>query len=109
MSLRLDPDDVDLIARRVFELLRQDDAAEPARLVDAQTLAGLLGVTRAWVYAHAEELAAVRLGGPRGRLRFDVRQVVAMRETRATTGAPRARSKRSKVPTRGAKLLPIDP
>jgi len=41
-------------------------------LVDAATLAGLLGVSRAYVYEHATDLGALRLGdGPRARLRFD--------------------------------------
>lgn len=43
-----------------------------ARLVDAVTLADLLGVERAWVYDHAAELGALTLGtGPKPRLRFD--------------------------------------
>lgn len=46
--------------------------APAARLVDAATLARMLGVERDWVYAHAGQLGAVRLGGPRGRLRFDL-------------------------------------
>jgi hypothetical protein len=45
---------------------------EPARLVDAGTLAALLGVSRRYVYEHADELGAVRLGGgAKPRLRFD--------------------------------------
>jgi hypothetical protein len=43
-----------------------------ATLVDAQTLAEMLGVGRAYVYEHADELGAIRLGsGTRARLRFD--------------------------------------
>lgn len=41
------------------------------RLVDAWTLARMLGVSRRFVYEHADDLGAVRLGGPKGRLRFD--------------------------------------
>jgi hypothetical protein len=42
------------------------------RLLNAAQLAHHLGVTRAWVYEHAAQLAAIRLGdGPRARLRFD--------------------------------------
>lgn len=41
-------------------------------LVTAATLAGLLGVSRDYVYEHATDLGALRLGdGPRARLRFD--------------------------------------
>jgi hypothetical protein len=39
--------------------------------VDAATLARALGVDRSFVYRHAAELGAVRIGGPQGRLRFD--------------------------------------
>lgn len=49
-----------------------DSEANPLpRWVDATTIARELGVERDWVYEHANQLGAVRLGGPRGRLRFD--------------------------------------
>lgn len=39
--------------------------------VDARAVAEHLSVERSWVYDHADELGAVRLGsGPRARLRF---------------------------------------
>ena len=49
----------------------------PVRLVDAATLARALGVERSWVYAHAKELHAIRLGGKHGRLRFDLAKYTA--------------------------------
>jgi len=50
----------------------------PVGLVDAQGLADYLGVTRAYVYEHAPELGARRLGsGPRARLRFSLADVDA--------------------------------
>ena len=72
--MRLDPDDVEAIAARVAELL---DArpADGLRYVDAAALARALGVDRDWVYAHAAQLGALRLGGPRGRLRFDLEHI----------------------------------
>lgn len=71
-----DPKLAEAIARRVVELLRDEEAEDRhARLVDAATLARELGVEREWVYAHAEQLGAVRLGGPNGRLRFDRHEV----------------------------------
>lgn len=74
---RSESDLVEAIARRVVELLRAEKPQERhSRLVDAATLARELGVERDWVYANAERLGAIRLGGPRGRLRFD-REVVA--------------------------------
>lgn len=108
MSSRLDPEDVDLIARRVLALLRTNGESPPARLVDARTLADLLGVTRAWVYAHAQELHAVRLGGPRGRLRFDLNRVLSAPGATAHAAYTQSRPG-SKVPRQGAKLLPIEP
>lgn len=72
--MRLEPDDVEAIARRVAELLGTGPQA-PVRYVDAAYLARALGVERAWVYAHAQQLGGVRLGGPRGRLRFDLEAV----------------------------------
>ena len=75
--VKLDPDDIEEIARLVAQLLRA--AGPPAikgRYVDATTLAEHLGVERDWVYAHARELDAVRLGGARGRLRFDLDHVL---------------------------------
>ncbi len=65
------------VAERVVELLRVSDDLSPQRgaprLVDARELAARLGVSRDYVYAHADELGAVRLGGgSKPRLRFDL-------------------------------------
>ncbi len=72
--MKLDAQDIEQIAVRVAALLREQAPSasdrEP-RFVDAATVARLLGVERDWVYEHAAKLGAVRLGGPRGRLRFD--------------------------------------
>jgi len=60
-------------ARRVMELLREQDHLAVGQLVDAATVARELGVSRDTVYAHANELGAIRLGdGPRSRMRFDL-------------------------------------
>lgn len=84
----VDPQLVEAIARRVVELLSEQTADPPAvRLVDAAELARRLGVDRDWVYAHASQLGAVRLGGPRGRLRFDV-EVVRERLDAGADGRP---------------------
>jgi hypothetical protein len=46
------------------------------RLLTADELAIVLGVDRGYVYEHAVELGAWRLGsGPRARLRFDLEEV----------------------------------
>jgi hypothetical protein len=87
--MKLDDADIQAIAERVVDLLtstlerqtadqarsilhQSRPAPEPSGLVDAATLAHVLGVEREWVYQHAKQLGAVRLGGPRGRLRFDL-------------------------------------
>ena len=70
--MTLDEDDVDAIARRVLTLIRDELSAAPVRLVTAKTLAEVLDVKPSWVYAHAAELPAVRLGGDNGQLRFDL-------------------------------------
>jgi hypothetical protein len=69
----LDDDDIEAVAARVVEMLRREQRPGAAPdLVDAATLARILNVDRDWVYAHASELGAVRLGdGPKARLRFD--------------------------------------
>lgn len=54
-------------------------------LVDAARVAAYLGVSRDYVYEHAGELGARRLGsGPRARLRFDLAEV----DRRLTSCAP---------------------
>ncbi len=90
---------VEVIARRVVELLRPelfecicrgaptgaleartaDDSCRPTdkpaaeSWVSAAVLARRLGVSRNWVYQHADELGAKRLGaGPKARMRFKV-------------------------------------
>ncbi len=58
-------------ARKILDAMR-----EPTRtfgLVDARELAKGLGVSPHFVYAHATELGAMRLGsGPKARVRFDL-------------------------------------
>jgi len=110
VSPQLPPEAVDAIARRVVELLREDPALTTRHLVDAGTLAGILAVDRAWVYDHATELGAIRLGdGPRGRLRFDVdRALSASRDPgHAATPAPIATTPRRRSPRSTTELLPI--
>ena len=68
----LDDDDVDAIARRVAELVRPAPMPAPV-LLSVTEVCARFGLTRSWVYAHARELGAIRLGPrPRARLRFDV-------------------------------------
>jgi hypothetical protein len=52
-------------------------------LVDARQLATELGVSTDYIYAHATELGAMRLGaGPKARIRFDVDRACQALEAR---------------------------
>jgi hypothetical protein len=87
-------------------------------LVDAATLAQLLGVERAWVYEHAAELGAIPLGsGPRPRLRFNP-QLALERLSTCVTGrksepaadrmaTPKARLRARRRSGTSVELLPI--
>jgi len=76
--MTLDDQDIERIAATLARHLTDHATASPTatgqgvRLVDAATVARRLGVTRNWVYAHADQLGAMRLGNGRGRLRFDL-------------------------------------
>lgn len=99
------------IAEHVAHLLQ---GRRHVRLVDAATLAAELGVSRDFVYTHTDELGGKRIGdGPRGRLRFDLDQALAVWASRSTkasrepkpppseTSPPRRRKRATGV------LLPI--
>ena len=61
----------DALARKVAEIV--DARSTTFGLVDARELAEELGVSIDYVYAHAAELGAMRLGsGPKARIRFDL-------------------------------------
>ena len=69
--IALDPPTVEAIARRVVELLERR-GLQRRELVDAAELARRFGIERSWVYSHAIELGAIKLGdGSKPRLRFD--------------------------------------
>jgi len=112
--IKLDPQAVEAIARRVVEILERK-GLQQRELVDAAELARRFGIERSWVYSHAIELGAVKLGkGPKPRLRFDPQ--IAARVLRRVAGDaaadPPARSgKRAGQPSGSggseARLLPI--
>jgi hypothetical protein len=108
--MRLDPADIEQIARQVADLIGATQARPSGRFIDAAELAALLGVERDWVYAHANALGAIRLGGPRGRLRFDLQRVQdawpAPRTSGARRGTGRSRKKRSRGTRAG--LIPYE-
>lgn len=108
---KLSGDDIEAIARRVRELIREE--AAPPRYIDATTLARHLGVERSWVYTHARELGAIRLGhGARARLRFDLAQATEAIRPRdrcsaSRRGAARRSRRRRRRPLAVAELLPV--
>jgi hypothetical protein len=111
--IKLDPELVDAIARRVVELLEKK-GIQQRELVDASELARRFGIERSWVYSHAIELGAVKLGqGKKPRLRFDP-EIAArfLRKVGEGPAAPPARSgERAGQPGRGdgsvVPLLPV--
>jgi hypothetical protein len=86
--------DVEAIAEATAARLAEIVSASPGTfaLVDARQLARDLGVSLDYVYAHASELGAMRLGsGPKARIRFDLdraRQALEARPGR-TNGSRR--------------------
>lgn len=79
-EVRLAPESIEALATRLAELLGAprptEQPSSPPRLLTAAEVAEWWGVERSWVYSHAEELGARRLGaGSRPRLRFDPDEV----------------------------------
>jgi hypothetical protein len=76
-GLRLAPESIEALALRLAEILATEEPMTPRRqLISAEEVAEWWGVGRRWVYDHADELGARRLGaGRRPRLRFDPDEV----------------------------------
>jgi hypothetical protein len=112
--IKLDPQATEAIARKVVELL-EIRGLQARELVDAAELAKRFGIERSWVYSHAIELGAVKLGsGAKPRLRFDpkIATRVLRRVGEASAADPPARSgERADQPSdcggSGVQLLPI--
>jgi hypothetical protein len=101
--LGLSEAEIEAVATRVADLLKEQHP--DAELVDAAAIARRFGVSRDFVYQHADELGAVRLGdGPKARLRFDQSKVgrALRKPTEKTTRSARRRATR-----RSSSLLPI--
>lgn len=97
MAQRIAARVLELLAEGLAELLATAPAAAQApatRLVDAATVARELAVSRSFVYEHAAELGAERIGeGQRPRLRFDLDRARAAwnaRQSSERSPAPRS-------------------
>jgi hypothetical protein len=103
----------DRLAVRLAGLIRE----HPEPLVDAGEIARIYGKTRSWVYEHAGELGAIRLGtGSRPRLGFSPARVATQFEkldepspgVLPPVAKPRRRRRRRAERTAaGAELLPV--
>jgi len=118
VSALIEAEAVERLATRVAELLEprlvealeaRSAQVDTGQLVDAGTVAQALGLSRATIYAHAEELGAIRVGdGARPRLRFDLSRARSAWTARAEDAEVRTPPQRRTRLARGtADLLPI--
>jgi hypothetical protein len=91
-ELRLDPESIEAIARRLAELLGSGEGQRPRKqLISAEAVSEWWGVSRRWVYENAKRLGVRRIGtGRRPRLRFDPDEVAE--QLGEPTGRPGGRS-----------------
>ena len=100
VTLTLTDDQLAALAERVAEMLSAKTApAQAGGLVDAATIAAALGVSREWVYDHADQLAGVKVGtGDRPRRRFSLADALAAFEP---AGEPTRATPRRRQPSNG--------
>lgn len=104
-TVELSAEQLDALAERVAAILRAEPAPT-AGLVDAQTVADALGVSRDTIYARAEQLGGRRIGnGERPRWRFNLADALAAWQPSADSPPIRAPRRRRSANGRG--LLPI--
>lgn len=103
--VQLDPECIEAIAQRVAELVREP---ETVQFIDAEEVAHRFSVSRDWVYEHADELGAVRVGdGSRPRIRFDVQKVSERFGSLAGSREPQRENRSAVRRGRDVELLPI--
>jgi hypothetical protein len=84
LEVRLAPESIEALALRLSELLGPPEKSVVTgegeqRMLTAAEVSRLWGVSRRWVYEHAEALGVLRLGdGPKPRLRFDPEEVAEL-------------------------------
>lgn len=112
-TVRLDPEAIELLALRISELLAENLGVRPStsragRMLSAAEVSEWWGLRRGWVYQHADELGAVRVGdGERPRLRFDPERV-AERLDRPSPAPPKGEHPRRRV-RRSPRIRPDAP
>jgi hypothetical protein len=111
-ATELTPRCIEAIAARVIELLKEHThhLQHPESLIDVAELARQTGLSRTWIYEHARELGAIRLGdGPRARLRFnpDTVQRLLEREPPPRVEPAPAKRRRQFRAMNDTELLPI--
>jgi hypothetical protein len=113
-AITLADDQLEHLADLIADRLRAPGDVQPApTLLTAAELAERLGVSREWIYRHADELGAIRLPGgskERGRLRFDAARVAtvcvvvdpsqAQKPNNDGRSGPKPRRRSSRTPTR---------
>jgi hypothetical protein len=120
VAVDLTPQAIEQIATRVATLVHRqqqrqqaEQPHEPTGMLTVTQLAQHLNLNRAWVYEHADELDAIRIGsGPKARIRFDfqtAKAALAQHRTNKTPAPALAEPKRSRrrpAPA-DAPLLPV--
>lgn len=106
-DVHLDDDSVNAVAERVVQLLRAESIG--CELIDAAEVARRFSLSRHYVYEHAADLGAVRLGdGPKARLRFSPAEVAeALGGLSGVDSQPQRAAVRPVRSGRGVTLLPI--
>jgi hypothetical protein len=103
--MRLDDDQLDALATLIAAKLEAPPTSPG--LVDARQLAEHLAVDRSFIYSHADQLAGKRLGGKRGRLRFDLAEATAAFATASHPEPPKSTPRRRRAPARAGSILQV--
>lgn len=108
VAVDLTPQAVEQVANRVAALLQRQQrdqqqarTSEPAGMLTVAELAQHLHLNRAWVYEHADELGAIRVGsGPKARIRFDLHTAKAALRRHQPDGGPVPAPPKPRTPRR---------
>jgi predicted DNA-binding transcriptional regulator AlpA len=114
------PGDVRAIAEAIADVLAERGLvvyagpSASARVLSAREVSKLLGRSAPWVYAHASELGAIRMGnGPKARIGFDLAHIEQWkRDNQIRPPQPRKapnRRRRRNTVSHAANLIPYEP